>query len=279
MLFSTQIFPELAAVETRRFWTVGKARAGLRSVENSCTDRRDCGVLNAVTASCSPMTKSKIISRTRTRARREEDKGKRRELILNAAEKVFAKLGLKGANFGAVAKQSRLSRSLIYVYFPKRSDLIHAVCERGLLALQTRLASVAVGSAKGIDQVIAMARAYHVFSKEEPLYFSVIAELETYPIPLPDQNEIERELTDCGKQVLGLVALAVGKGLEDGSVCPDCGDPMLSAVSIWAFTHGIIQVSTSKACMLEDDLGVTANDAMEHGFRMLRHSLTCGKRA
>ena len=224
------------------------------------------------------MSKPKINLRTRTRARREEDKGKRREVILNAAEKVIAKLGLKGANFGAVAKQSRLSRSLIYVYFPKRSDLIHAVCERGLLVLQTRFANVALGSAKGIDQVIAMARAYHVFSKEEPLYFSVIAELETYAIPPPEQNEIERGLTDCGKQVLGLVALAVKKGLGDGSVCPDCGDPMLSAVAIWAFTHGIIQVSTSKACMLEDDLGVTANDAMEHGFRMLRHSLTCGKR-
>jgi AcrR family transcriptional regulator len=198
-------------------------------------------------------------------------------MILNAAEKVIAKHGLKGANFGAVAKRSRLSRSLIYVYFPKRTDLIHAVCERGLLALQTRFASAAARTEKGIDQVIAMARAYHAFSKEEPLYFSVIAELETYTIPPAEQNEIEHELTDCGKQVLGLVARAVKIGLEDGSICRECGDPMLSAVSIWAFTHGIIQVSTSKECMLKDDLGVTANDLTEHGLRMLRHALTCTK--
>ena len=213
----------------------------------------------------------------RTRARREEDKGKRREMILNAAEKVIAKLGVKGTNFGAVAKQSRLSRSLIYVYFPKRTDLVHAVCERGIAVLQSRLASEGARPGKGIDQVIAMARAYHAFSKEEPLYFSVIAEIETYTIPTSEQNEIERKLTDCGKQVLGLVAMAVKKGLHDGSVCSDCGDPLLSAVSIWAFTHGIIQVSTSKEYMLKDDLGVTANDATEHGFRMLRHALACSK--
>jgi len=215
--------------------------------------------------------------KNQTRARREEDKGKRREMILNAAEKVIAKHGLKGANFGAVAKRSRLSRSLIYVYFPKRSDLIHAVCERGLLALRTRFVTAAAETKRGIDQVIAIARAYHIFSKEEPLYFSVIAELETYTIPPADQNEIERDLTDCGKQMLGLVATAVKIGLEDGSISPKSGDPMLSAVSIWAFTHGVIQVSTSKECMLKDDLGVTATDMMEHGFGMLRQALACGR--
>jgi len=214
----------------------------------------------------------------KTRARRDEDKGKRRETILDAAEEVIAKDGLRGANFGAVAKRSRLSRSLIYVYFPKRTDLIHAVCERGLTALQTRFAEAAARNDKGIDQVVAMARAYQTFSKEEPLYFSVIAELETYTIPPDDQNEIERELTDCGKQVLGLVAVAVKKGLDDGSISPDCGDPMLSAVSIWAFVHGVIQVSTSKECMLKDDLGVTSNELSEHALRMLRRTLSCDKR-
>ena len=215
----------------------------------------------------------------KTRARRDDDKEKRREMILDAAEKVIAKVGLKGMHFGAVAKRSRLSRSLIYVYFPKRSDLIHAVCERGLTLLQTRFAETAVLHKRGIDQVIAMSRAYYAFSKDEPLYFSVIAELETYSIPKAEQNEIERDLTDCGKQVLGIVAMAVKKGQDDGSICPDCGNPMLSAVSIWAFTHGLISVSTSKECMLQDDLGVSAADATEHGFRLLRHSLMCTKRA
>lgn len=213
----------------------------------------------------------------RTRARREEDKGRRRELILDAAEKAIAKHGLDGANFGAVAKLSKLSRSLIYVYFPKRTDLLHAVCERGLKVLQARFEEVMAHDQKGIDLVIAMARAYHAYSKEEPLYFSVIAELEN-TIPPTARNDVEQELAECSTGVLGLVAMAVKKGQDDGSICPDCGDPMLSAVSIWAFTHGIIQVSTSKECMLKDDLGVTANDATEHGFQMLRHSLTCGRR-
>jgi AcrR family transcriptional regulator len=217
--------------------------------------------------------------KNKTRARRDDDKEKRREMILDAAEKVIAKVGLKGMNFGAVARRSRLSRSLIYVYFPKRSDLVHAVCERGLIALQTRFVTAAAQHRRGIDQVIAISRAYYAFSKEEPLYYSVIAEIETYSIPTAEQNEIERELTVCGKQVLGIVAQAVKKGQDDGSIRPDCGDPMLSAVSVWAFTHGLIAIFTSKECMLQDDLGVSAADATENGFQLLRHSLAAGLRS
>lgn len=211
--------------------------------------------------------------KSKTRARRDDDKAKRREMILDAAEKVIAKVGLKGMNFGAIAKRSRLSRSLIYVYFPKRSDLIHAVCERALMLVQTRFAEIAAWNQLGIDQVVAMSRSYYAFSKEEPLYYSVIAEIDTYSIPTAEQNDIERELTACGKQVLGIVALAVKKGQDDGSIRPDCGNPMLSAVSVWAFTQGLISVSSSKECMLKDDLGVTAADATEHGFQLLRQSL------
>jgi len=217
--------------------------------------------------------------KTKTRARHAEDKGKRREMILDAAEKVIAKRGVEGANFGAVAKQSRLSRSLIYVYFPKREDLFHAVCERGLLVLQVYLVKAVALHTTGLEQVIAMAKAYYAFSRDEPLYFSVIAEQEAYTIPPSEKGVIEQKLSDCGKQALGLVAAAIRKGIDDGSVSSTCGDPMLSAVSIWAFAHGITQVSTSKECVLKYDFGVTAVDTAEHGFRLIRQALVRRKPA
>jgi len=209
----------------------------------------------------------------RTRARGDEDKGKRREMILDAAEKVMAKRGLTGTNFGAIAKQSRLSRSLIYVYFPKHLDLIEAVCERGLLALRARFMDAIGRHEQGIEQIVAMAREYYAFSKAEPLYFLVIAEHETSVMHPPGQKDTDRKSSDCGKEVLGLVAGAVKKGIEDGSIRPDCGDPMLSAVSIWAFSHGLIQISTAREAMLNDELGVSVADVTEQGFRLLRQTL------
>jgi AcrR family transcriptional regulator len=218
------------------------------------------------------------MTKTKKRARREEDKDKRRDAILNAAEKVIAKVGVKGANFGAIAKASRLSRSLIYFYFPTNGDLIEAVCERGATDLRNRFLKEVSSHKKGLDQVMAMARAYLKFAREEPLYFSVIAGNEAGTLPTTPTNDSERELTDTGKEVIGLVAQSVERGQKDGSISRKCGDPLIVAVSIWGFTHGLIQVTTANKCMIEQELSLEPSTVVEHGFGMLRQGLAAGSR-
>src|SRR5512133_1754997 len=95
------------------------------------------------------------------RARRAKDKELRRKAILDAAEKTIASRGLENTNFGEIAKRSKLSRALIYVYFPKREDLIHAVCERGLQMLLDRFNELVAKPASGLEHTIALGHAYH----------------------------------------------------------------------------------------------------------------------
>lgn len=213
------------------------------------------------------------MKKIRKRARREEDKDKRRDAILDAAEKVIAEKGVKGANFGAIAKASRLSRALIYFYFPTQGDLINAVCERGAVYLRDRFTVVAKKRKEGLDRVMAMCRAYCDFAHELPLYFSVIAEAEACTLPTTPDDASMRELTDTGKEVVGIVAEAVRLGQEDGTISLKCGDPLIAAVSIWGFIHGLIQVTTANRCMIEDELSLSAKKVVEHGFCMLRQGL------
>jgi len=48
---------------------------------------------------------------------------------------------------------------------------------------------------------------------------------------------------------------------------------MKTAATIWAFTHGLIQISGSKKFMLKDDLGIESEQIMAQGFKLLRNSL------
>ncbi|PTY08614.1 hypothetical protein DB347_03290 [Opitutaceae bacterium EW11] len=212
----------------------------------------------------------------RRRARRTEDKKQRRDDILDAAERMIARHGVAGVTFGHVAKQSRLSRSLIYVYFPTHDELIYAVCVRGLVLLQARLEEAMKRYSRGLDQVLAMAAAYQAFADDEPLYFKVISELEAKQTDPSKMSAAEQSASDCGRLVLGLVAQTVQRGLKDGSIRTQSKDPMLTALSVWAFTHGLIQISTSKRYMLEDDFSLTANQLLSHGFEVLRASLAGG---
>jgi len=214
--------------------------------------------------------------KTPQRARREEEKEKRRNTILDAAEKVIARRGLEKAHFGEIAQKTRLSRSLIYVYFPTKEDLFLSVCERGLTELQERFRAVASAHQRGIDQVIAIGRAYHLFSQEEPLYFEMMAEMQTRDDAGAAASTAELNAREDGRGCLRLVADALVCGLSDRSIRPGIGDPGATAVSIWAFTHGLIQISAKKARMLEQDFGLKHDQLIDHGFELLRGSLSAG---
>lgn len=208
------------------------------------------------------------------RARKDEAKAERRDAILDAAERVLARRGWELTHYGEVAREAGLSRALVYVYFPERDDLIQAVCSRGLAVLAARFEAALARHRSGLEQVMAIGRAYHGFAIEEPLYFEVLSHMQAKETDVHDDtNPAHVHGQDC----LGAVARALANGLADGSVRAGIGDPGATAVAIWAFTHGLIQISSRKEEMLKADFNLTATTMMEHGFNLMRGSLAAEK--
>ena len=98
----------------------------------------------------------KVSKKSPVQARREEEKEERRQDILDAAERAIGKHGWEATNFGEVAKLARLSRSLVYFYFPTRDDLFHAVCERAMQDLERRFTKAITEHRKGLDQLLSL---------------------------------------------------------------------------------------------------------------------------
>ncbi len=215
----------------------------------------------------------KVSKKSPVQARREEEKEERRQDILDAAERAIGKHGWEATNFGEVAKLARLSRSLVYFYFPTRDDLFHAVCERAMQDLERRFTKAITEHRKGLDQLMAIGRAYYDFSQNEPLYFQLLSQFQTREFDPNGQGEPEEATHDHGRTCLMLVAQALTNGLADGSVRKSIGDPRPSAIAIWAFTHGLIQIASQKEAMLKQHFKLTAKQTMEHGFMLLRGSL------
>lgn len=207
------------------------------------------------------------------RTRREEEKGKRREAILDAAERVIAKHGWEDTDFGKIAAKARLSRPLVYVYFPQRDDLFHAVCRRGLAHLQQRFAQAITRHKTGLDQSLALARAYYAFSREEPLYFELISQYQEKEIEHGKGSSDELTAHDAGRGCVALVVQTLTTGVADGTIRKSIGDPRPAAVSVWAFTHGLIQIATRKEVLLKESFQLDTPKMMEHGFALLCSSL------
>ncbi len=80
---------------------------------------------------------------TRTRRRRalsDHDKSRRRDEIMAAAKKVFARKGFHATTIADIAKEAGLAYGSIYWYFDSKDDLFHALMAVEEYALRTHVA-------------------------------------------------------------------------------------------------------------------------------------------
>jgi TetR/AcrR family transcriptional regulator len=203
--------------------------------------------------------------------RRQEEKERRRAEILDAAEAIVAEVGWEATTMDQVARRARLSRALLYVYFKDKTDLLFGICERALVTLTRRFNEAVSRHRTGLDQITAIGRAYIAFSQEFPVYFEVIARCELHT-PEPAKESNEGAAITQGDLCRNLMVEVIERGIRDGSIRPDVGDPRVVSNVLWGFTQGVLQLAATKANVLLHH-GVTVKDLVEHALVMATRSL------
>src|SRR5215469_11620637 len=170
--------------------------------------------------------------------RRQEEKERRRAEILDAAEAVVASVGWDALTMDQVARRARLSRALLYVYFKDKVDLMYGICERGLSTLRQRFVEAVSRHQLGLDQIVAIGRAYIAFSQEFPVYFDIMARCELREVNTADAAPNEAACQAAGGAMQAHMVAVLETGVRDGSIRPDLGDPKVVAHAVWGMTHG-----------------------------------------
>jgi AcrR family transcriptional regulator len=83
----------------------------------------------------------------RRRAISDEDKSQRRDEILTAAKKVFARKGFHATTIADIAKQACLAYGSVYWYFDSKDELFHALMAVEEGALRAHIAAALAGPA------------------------------------------------------------------------------------------------------------------------------------
>ncbi len=206
--------------------------------------------------------------------RRQEEKDRRRAEIVDAAEALYAETGWDAVTMDQVARRARLSRALLYVYFKDRSDLHMALVERSLDALRERFVAAQEGRATGIAQVEAIGRAYLAFSVETPHYFDACARFQAHAHVECEAGIAHSEVAceAAGHRVHEVIVDSLNRGIADGSIRADIGDPYVTALTLWAFTHGMIQIASTKGGQIEHE-GTSVQSFIEHGLGLALRAL------
>lgn len=201
-------------------------------------------------------------------ARRLEEKERRRAEILDAAESLYAKQGWETVTVDQVARSARLSRALVYVYFKDKQELLFAIGERAMTLLRDRFIAASSAQSTGILKVEAIGRAYMGYAFEFPHYFDFCSRFHAHST-VPEAESLDLACRNAGDQAIGVVVEAIVTGMRDGSVRADVGDPMMLAVTMWAFSHGLIQLAMAKAGdMARRGIGIP--ELSNYGFDLIR---------
>jgi len=106
-------------------------------------------------------------------ARKELEKEKRRNDILNAAEKLFFSKGYENVSLKDIAKEVKLGRSTLYLYFENKEELFFAIVLRGAQILHGIVLSNSEKAKTSLERLAAFRDAYYEFSKGYPDYLKV----------------------------------------------------------------------------------------------------------
>src|SRR5262249_57421266 len=117
-------------------------------------------------------------------------------------------------------------------------------------------------------QLVAIGYAYVAYSREQRVYFDVIARCELIS---PDTSDLQPNEGAClaqGDAVRRLMQEALELGLQDGSIRPDVGDSKAVSVCLWGFTHGLLQLSSAKAKLLAHE-GLHPPELLQQAMLMM----------
>lgn len=205
-------------------------------------------------------------------ARRVEEKQRRRDEIVAAAVELAHERGWDGVTMDQVARRARLSRALVYLYFKDRAELHAAVCEVACDLMQRRFAEAAARHRHGGAQIEAIGRAYVAFAAEVPHLFEAVSRFETRAIEaqVPDSSEHRALLANL--RIKALMVETIERGMADGSIRRDAGDPQVLSLALWGLTHGVIQIAATKAAQIAQQ-GVSTTQLFDQAFEMIRRAI------
>jgi len=199
-------------------------------------------------------------------SRRDDDKARRREEIIDAAETLARQKGWDQVTVGSVAKQARLSRALVYIYFENKRDLHAALSDRAKDALY-KIFKEAVSNHSGLDRFRAVGMAYLDFANTQPHYVEALIHFEASAVDEAQEPQTHYPSMRNNK-VIQLIAHTLAEEIDAGNVRSDVGDLTLVALNMWAFTHGLIQISATRQAD-----SISSQQLAEQAMTMIRRML------
>jgi AcrR family transcriptional regulator len=161
-----------------------------------------------------------------------------RELLLQAAEKIFVRDGYEGAELGEIAALAGRTKGAIYAHFKSKEDIFLALVEQHTTRYRTQMAELLAGSTSTKENLAAF-RQFCLALAEDKTWALLFLEFKLFAIRHPESKErllshFNEVLPGDQEKRLAQILGPAGKG-EDAlsrSVAAQTLQPLLSALAV-----------------------------------------------
>lgn len=177
--------------------------------------------------------------------RKEREKERRRQEIMQAAEHLFFTKGVQQTSMDEIAQKAELSKGTLYIYFNSKEDLQFAIFRKGAELLIKEMLKSTQHLTSGLEKIVQLGKVFIEFSIQHKNYFSLFSFFETHNLEILKikKQQIEKYITE--ESPLAIVYNSVKEGIADGSIKAGQSAQVL-ATTLWTQLLGLLIVLDNK---------------------------------
>lgn len=199
--------------------------------------------------------------------RKEREKQRRREEILDAAEKVFYSRGIDNATMDDVAEEAELSKGTLYLYFKSKEDIHWGITHRGIKGLLIKMEKLIDHKKNAIENLLIIAEAFIRFTQDETQLANSILFFEGCEIDKMNIDHDQIRDLFLNESPIHLVTEFVKKGIQEGIIRNDIPVNIISNI-LWSQLIGVLQVAKRKK-ELFNLVNITQEELIENHFKIV----------
>jgi TetR/AcrR family transcriptional regulator len=219
------------------------------------------------------MNKEKI---SPTKKRKEREKEKRREEIIEVAERLFLSQGFEDTTMDQIANEAEFSKGTLYNYFESKDDLYLTIGVKAYDFLIEITNAFIQKQELGLHQIMAIGYAYYEFTKKYPDYAFIFRDLgvKFMRINLKPENELSLSEKDYLKQsnlYREIFMQVLNEAIQIKAIRDDIS-PIMIGVTLSSLTSGLIRELLNREEFL-NQLNLNNDEIIDFVFETIAEGL------
>jgi AcrR family transcriptional regulator len=165
--------------------------------------------------------------------RKEREKERRKEEILDAAHRVFVEKGLTTATVDDIAAAAELSKGTLYLYFNSKEDIYIALMMRGLQMLHANFNNIIVGETSVVRILHRMEGAYIDFFNNDRQFFRMLDSAYRPTVHKEISTEMRNTYSSESQKNWAQIIELFNRGVREKKIRDDI-NPVDMAIIIWS---------------------------------------------